>query len=66
VNLYPVIPAKAGIQLTGIRPYETHVATDVALAWIPAFAGMTDKRLRVIHNNLRTSAKACPIRASFE
>ena len=37
-----VIPAKAGIQsLTRGSAGTTHVAADAALAWIPAFAGMT-------------------------
>jgi hypothetical protein len=36
-----VIPAKAGIQLAGVRPHKTHAAADAALVWIPAFAGMT-------------------------
>ena len=37
-----VIPAKAGIQFAGVCPHKIHVAADAALAWLPAFAGMTD------------------------
>jgi hypothetical protein len=55
---YPVIPAKAGIQLVdlikGLRPLLTHpvipVKTGIPLSnlacltiWIPTFAGMTNK-----------------------
>ena len=39
--LYPVIPAKAGIQadkLTPVTPLRVRMAVT---AWIPAFAGMT-------------------------
>jgi len=43
-NLPASFPRRRESRLTRVGAYKTHVAADAALAWIPAFAGMTVKK----------------------